>query len=70
MKDEIITYREMCDREHMQTIQRGMNYRLNSDYTVILLSQRKNAPYKDIVSDDGFVIEYEGHDVPKKRIYI
>lgn len=29
MKDNIITYREMCDNENVQTLQRGMNYRLN-----------------------------------------
>ncbi len=55
----------MCDLEKVQTLQRGMNYRLNPNYTVILMSQRKNAPYKDAVYPDGFTIEYEGHDVPK-----
>tara|TARA_B100000959_G_scaffold273422_1_gene323927 strand:+ start:1804 stop:2502 length:699 start_codon:yes stop_codon:yes gene_type:complete len=65
MKDEIISYREMCDNENVQTLQRGMNYRLNPNYSVILLSQRKNAPYNDRVSEDGLSIEYEGHDIPK-----
>ena len=65
MKDQILTYREMCDNERVQTLQRGMNYRLNPNYSVILMSQRKNAPYNDKVSNDGFSIEYEGHDVPK-----
>ena len=37
MKDEIISYREMCDKENIQTLQRGMNYRLNPNYTVILM---------------------------------
>lgn len=62
MKDEIITYREMCDRENVQTLQRGMNYRLNANYSVILMSQRTNAPYSDRVYPDGITIEYEGHD--------
>jgi hypothetical protein len=65
MKDEIISYREMCDREDVQTIQRGMNFRLNPHYSVILMSQRKNAPYQDQIYNDGFTIEYEGHDIPK-----
>lgn len=65
MKDEIISYREMCDRENVQTLQRGMNFRLNPNYSVILMSQRKNAPYNDKIFDDGFTIEYEGHDIPK-----
>ena len=67
MKDEIISYREMCDKENVQTLQRGMNYRLNPNYSVILMSQRKNAPYNDRISDDGLGIEYEGHDVPKSE---
>lgn len=65
MKDEIITYREMCDNEGVQTIQRGMNYRLNSNYSVILMSQRSNAPYNDKILADDLSIEYEGHDLPK-----
>lgn len=65
MKDEIISYREMCDKENVQTIQRGMNYRLNPHYSVILMSQRKNAPYNDKILEDGLSIEYEGHDVSK-----
>jgi len=55
----------MCDTEEIQTLQRGMNFRLNADYSVILMSQRANAPYKDRVYPDGLTIEYEGHDVPR-----
>jgi hypothetical protein len=65
MKDQIISYREMCDNEDIQTLQRGMNFRLRGKYSVILMSQRKNAPYQDRILDDGFSIEYEGHDIPK-----
>ena len=67
MKDQIVTYREMCDNENVQTLQRGMNYRLNPNYSVILMSQRKNAPYNDRIRDDGLSIEYEGHDLPKNE---
>jgi hypothetical protein len=67
MKDKIISYREMCDQENIQTLQRGMNYRLNPNYSVILMSQRKNAPYNDRICDDGLSIEYEGHDQPKSE---
>jgi hypothetical protein len=42
-----------------------MNYRLNANYSVILMSQRHNAPYKDSILPDGMTIEYEGHDIPK-----
>ena len=56
----------MCDAENSQTMQRGMNFRMNPAYSVILMSQRSNAPYSDKVYDDGITIEYEGHDVLKK----
>lgn len=55
----------MCDAEKVQTLQRGMNYRLNTDYSVILMSQRSNAPYTDRIHNDGITIEYEGHDISK-----
>lgn len=70
MKDEIVSYRQMCDRENIQTLQRGMNYRLNPNYSVILMSQRHNAPYQDKILADGLSIEYEGHDVPKTSLNI
>ncbi|MBM3133242.1 MAG: HNH endonuclease [Chloroflexi bacterium] len=65
MKETILSYREMCDQEGVQTLQRGMNYRLNPNYSVVLMSQRKNAPYNDRISNDGLSIEYEGHDLPR-----
>lgn len=65
MRDDIISYREMCDREKVQTLQRGMNFRLNSNYSIILMSQRKNAPYKDRILNEGTLLEYEGHDASK-----
>jgi hypothetical protein len=65
--DDILSYREMCDAEHTQTLQRGMNFRMNSDYSVILMSQRSNAPYQDKVHSDGVTIEYEGHDVSRRE---
>lgn len=66
VRDEVISYREMCDLENKQTLQRGMNYRLNPAYSVILMSQRPKAPYIDRLYSDGITIEYEGHDTPKK----
>ncbi|HOP05995.1 MAG TPA: HNH endonuclease [candidate division Zixibacteria bacterium] len=65
MKDDILTYREMCDLEDVQTLQRGMNFQLNPTHSVVLMSQRSNAPYSDMILEDGITIEYEGHDVPK-----
>lgn len=65
MRDEIINYREMCDREGMQTLQRGMNFRLRTSYSVVLMSRRSNAPYSDQILKDGETIEYEGHDASR-----
>lgn len=55
----------MCEAENTQTMQRGMNFRMNPSYSVILMSQRSNAPYADKVYEDGMTIEYEGHDISK-----
>lgn len=56
----------MCDIENVQTLQRGMNFRLNPSYSVVLMSQRSNAPYTDRIHEDGTTVEYEGHDISKK----
>ncbi len=66
MRDDILSYRKMCDAENVQTLQRGMNFRMNPAYSVILMSQRSNAPYKDKIHNDGVTLEYEGHDVSKR----
>lgn len=66
IQDDVISYRKMCDTEHVQTLQRGMNFRMNPTYSVILMSQRSNAPYQDRINEDGITIEYEGHDVSKR----
>lgn len=65
MLDQIYSYREMCDIENVQTLQRGMNFRMNPRYSVILMSRRSNAPYFDKILEDSTRIEYEGHDEPK-----
>ena len=66
MTNEIISYIEMCIREKT-SLQRGMNYRIGGNYSVILMSTRKNAPYKDEITEDGTVLIYEGHDIPKNQ---
>lgn len=57
----------MCDAEDVQTLQRGMNFRMNPSYSVILMSRRSNAPYSDKILEDGVTIEYEGHDEPRTK---
>ena len=61
---DIISHAEMCLQEGV-SLQRGMNYKLKSGLSVILMSLRKGSPYADRIEDDGKVLIYEGHDVPK-----
>jgi hypothetical protein len=63
MPNEVIPYLEMCRREGV-SLQRGMNYELRDNHSVILMSIRLGAPYADRFEDDGATLIYEGHDVP------
>ena len=63
---DIISYNTMCKEEN-SSLQRGMNFHLNNSTSVILMSVRAGAPYKDSIQDEGQVLIYEGHDVPKKN---
>ena len=63
MINPVITYKELCIIENIRSVQKGMNFRLNSRYSVILMSQRTNAPYNDNVKEGETVI-YEGHNIP------
>ncbi|MCH7843090.1 MAG: HNH endonuclease [Chloroflexi bacterium] len=62
MKDEILTYWEMCARQGM-ALQRGMYFKNPPSHGIILMSRRKNAPYADEMSEDESILIYEGHDV-------
>ena len=64
MANEIISYLEMCRREGM-SLQRGMNFGLSGNHSVIFMSLRPNAPYEDALRDGGTVLIYEGHDEPR-----
>jgi hypothetical protein len=66
MSNEVIPYIEMCRREGA-SLQRGMNFRIKDNHSVILMSVRRGAPYADRFEDDGTTIVYEGHDVPRSR---
>jgi hypothetical protein len=63
---DVISYIDMCIEEGT-SLQRGMNFRLNPDYSVVLMSVRSGAPYADRVEEDGSVLIYEGHDIPKQK---
>ena len=62
--DNIISYFEMCRREGT-SLQQGMNFGLGGNHSVILMSIRSNAPYRDRLEDNGTTLIYEGHDIPK-----
>jgi len=42
-----------------------MNFGLGGNHSVILMSVRPNAPYRDRLEDSGTTLIYEGHDHPK-----
>ena len=64
---EVISYIEMC-QAWSASLQRGMNFHLRPDCSVILMSRRRKAPYRDKVGEDGRVLIYEGHDVPRTTL--
>ncbi|MFI5180163.1 MAG: HNH endonuclease [Thermoanaerobaculia bacterium] len=47
------------------SLQRGMNFRSRGRPNIILMSTRRGAPYRDRLEDEGRVLIYEGHDVPR-----
>jgi hypothetical protein len=61
---EVISYLEMC-QAWSTSLQRGMNFHLRPDRSVVLMSRRANAPYRDRIEEDGRVLIYEGHDLSK-----
>jgi hypothetical protein len=63
---EVVSYLEMC-REEGVNLQRGMNFRIRGQKSVVLMSLREGAPYADQVDEAGRVLVYEGHDVPIDR---
>jgi hypothetical protein len=64
MSNEIISYIEMCQREGL-SLQAGMNFGVGGTHSVILMSIRPNAPYRDRIEDGGTTLIYEGHDQPR-----
>jgi hypothetical protein len=61
---DVVSYLEMC-ADFGVNLQRGMNFRLRPNESLILMSLRPGAPYADRVEDGGRVIIYEGHDIPR-----
>ena len=61
---QIISYLEMCP-SWSTSLQKGMNFHLRSDRSVVLMSRRFNAPYRGRIEQEGRVLIYEGHDVAR-----
>ena len=64
-RGDVISYLQMCDEEGV-SLQKGMNFRLKGKTSIILMSLRPGAPYPDRVEDEGAVLIYEGHDIPRR----
>jgi len=59
--DDIISYAELVAAENAN-VQKGMNFNIKSDYSIFLMSVRKNAPYADEWDNKTGTLIYEGHD--------
>ena len=64
MTDNIISYIDMCRQEGL-SLQAGMNFDVGGHHSVILMSVRRNAPYRDRIEGGGTILIYEGHDQPR-----
>ena len=64
-RGNIISYFDMCQTEGT-SLQKGMNFRVRGHHSVILMSLRPGAPYRDRVEDEGRTLIYEGHDKPRR----
>jgi len=62
--DDIISYAELVAAEQAN-VQKGMNFQIKPEYSIFLMSVRKNAPYADEWDKATNTLIYEGHDVPR-----
>jgi len=62
--DDIISYAELVAAEQAN-VQKGMNFQIKPEYSIFLMSVRKNAPYADKWDKRTRTLIYEGHDVPR-----
>ena len=62
----IISYSELTHKEDGKHVSKGINYAIQNNYSIVLMSTLDNAPYNDRIFDSG-IIEYEGHNVPSNE---
>ena len=60
MADNVISYIEMCAAERARVFRPNMNFGLGGNHSVVLMSVRANAPYRDRLEDGGTTLIYEG----------
>ena len=53
----IISYSELTNKEDGKQVTKGINYGIQKDYSIVLMSTLDNAPYNDRIFDTG-IIEY------------
>jgi hypothetical protein len=63
---QVISYIEMCQAWSV-SFQKGMHFHLRPNLSVLLMSRRRNAPYRDRIEETGRVLIYEGHDAPRRQ---
>lgn len=63
---DVLTYLEMCQTEGV-SLRRGMNFRLKTDYSILLMTASPDSPYTDLVQDEGKTLIYEGHNIPQTK---
>ena len=61
--DDIISYTELVTAEGIN-LQKGMNFQIRREYSIFLMSVRRNAPYADEWDEKSGTLIYEGHDIP------
>jgi hypothetical protein len=65
--DDIISYAELVAAENAN-VQKGMNFQIKSEYSIFLMSVRKNAPYADEWDKATNTLIYEGHNAPSNLV--
>lgn len=65
---DVISYTDIVMEEDGTRVQKGMNHRIQDDYSIFLMSTREDAPYNDEIRDEGTTLIYEGHDARKDQV--
>lgn len=64
--DDIISYHNLVAAEKAN-LQKGMNFGIGQNYSVVLMSLRPGAPYADAIDSKTGMLTYEGHDVNRTK---